>query len=229
MAGGVSQEVSVAGAATGIPSDAEAVVLNLTASEGSAASFLTAYPYGSSKPTAANLNFGAGQVIGNRVTVPVGAKGAIDVYNNSGDVRIDVDLDGYYTGSATETGSGFVPLASPVRLVDTRTSTGGTTLASDASEIFSFASDTSILADAIAVAGNVTIVAGNAPGFLTVFPTTDTTPPLAADVNWAPNGIVPNFTVVPLNASSTELFNSNGAPANVVIDAFGYFGPAVAT
>jgi hypothetical protein len=229
MAGGVSQEVSVAGAATGIPSDAEAVVLNLTASEGSAASFLTAYPYGSSKPTAANLNFGAGQVIGNRVTVPVGAKGAIDVYNNSGDVRIDVDLDGYYTGSATETGSGFVPLASPVRLVDTRTSTGGTTLASDASEIFSFASDSSILADATAVAGNVTIVAGNAPGFLTVFPTTDTTPPLAADVNWAPNGIVPNFTVVPLNASSTELFNSNGAPANVVIDAFGYFGPAVAT
>lgn len=225
IAAGVSTPVTVTGGSTGVPSDAKAVVFNLTASAGTASSYLTAYPAGGTEPTASNLNFAAGQVVANRVTVPVGTGGQVEIYNYAGTAAVDVDLDGYYTGSSTEAGSSFVALAAPTRLVDTRTSTGGTAIASDSTESFSFASDSSIPSTATAVAGDVTVVAGNAPGFLTVYPTTDATPPTASDVNWTANGIVPNFTEIPLNSSAVDIFNSTGATTNVVIDAFGYFAP----
>jgi hypothetical protein len=178
IAANTSTAVTVTGTTLGVPADAKAVVFNLTASNGTAASYLTAYPAGAaSVPLAANLNFGAGQIIGNRVTVPVGTGGQVEVYNHSGTADVDVDLDGYYTGSSAESGSSFVALASPVRLVDTRTSTGGTAIAANTTETFSFGSDSSIPAAATAIAGNITVVAGNAPGFLTVYPTTDATVP----------------------------------------------------
>src|ERR1019366_4204535 len=171
-----------------------------------------------------NLKFGANQIIGNRVTVPVGTGGQVEIFNHSGTANVDVDLDGYYTGSASESGASFVAIT-PTRLVDTRTPTGGTPIAQNTTETFSFAADSVIPANASAVASNVTVVAGNAPGFLTIYPTTVATPPLAADVNWTAGGIVPNFAIAPLNSSSVNLFNNNGGPINVVIDAFGYFAP----
>jgi hypothetical protein len=221
---GTSAAVTVTGGSTGVPADARAVVFNLTASAGTAASFLTAYPAGSTQPTAANLNFGANQIIGNRVTVPVGTGGQVEIFNHAGTANVDVDLDGYYTGSASESGASFVPIT-PTRLVDTRTSTGGTAIAQNTTEAFSFAADSVIPANASALASNVTVVAGNAPGFLTIYPTTVATPPTAADVNWTAGGIVPNFAIAPLNGSSVNLFNNNGGAVNVVIDAFGYFAP----
>jgi len=225
IAGGTSTAVTVTGGSTGVPADAKAVVFNLTASAGTASSFLTAYPAGGNQPTAANLNFGANQIIGNRVTVPVGTGGQVEIFNHAGTANVDADLDGYYTGSATESGSSFVALAAPTRLVDTRTSTGGTTIAKGTTENFSFAADSSIPATATAVAANVTVVAGDQSGFLTIYPTTVATPPTAADVNWTAGGIVPNFTLIPLNSSTFNAFNNNGANADVVIDAFGYFAP----
>jgi len=82
IAAGTSTAVTVTGGTTGVPADAKAVVFNLTASAGTSASFLTAFPAGSNRPTASNLNFGANQIIGNRVTVPVGTGGQVMIYNN---------------------------------------------------------------------------------------------------------------------------------------------------
>jgi hypothetical protein len=48
-----------------VPASATAVVLNVTATNASAGSFLTAYPTGTATPNASNLNFGAGQTIAN--------------------------------------------------------------------------------------------------------------------------------------------------------------------
>ena len=114
--------VTVAGAALadGVPATATAVVVNVTAAHGTAASFLTVYPAGvTAIPTASNVNFVAGQAVANRVTVGVGTSGQIEVYNHTGTVNVDVDVDGYYTGSGG-TGSYFVPIT-PVRVTDTRT------------------------------------------------------------------------------------------------------------
>src|ERR1035437_1990110 len=172
-----SQAVTVTGTASGVPSSATAVVVNVTAADATVSSFLTVYPAGvSTLPQASNLNFGAQaplQAIANRVTVGVGAGGQIEVYNHTGTVNVDVDVDGYYTGSGG-TGSAFVAIT-PVRLFDTRTATlvgTGTPIAASGIESFSL-TNTTIPSNAAAVAANFTVVPGAAPGYLTVYPEAD--------------------------------------------------------
>ena len=49
-------------------------------------------------PTVSNVNFTAGEAVANRVTVGVGTGGQIEVYNHTGTVNVDIDVDGYYAG-----------------------------------------------------------------------------------------------------------------------------------
>ena len=224
-----SSPVTVAGtaAADGVPGNATAVVANVTAAHGTQASFLTVYPAGvTPMPTASNVNFVAAQAVANRVTVGVGTGGQIEVYNHSGTVNVDVDVDGYYTGTGG-TGSVFVPIT-PVRVADTRTRSlvgAETSIAANTTERFNLATAASgIPASASAVAANFTVVAGDARGYLTVYPISDATVPVASDVNWVTNEIVPNFTIADsAGAGSVEVYNSRGATINLAIDAFGYF------
>ena len=223
-----SVAVTVAGtaAADGVPASATAVVANVTAAHGTLSSYLTAYPAGvTAMPTASNVNFVAGQAVPNRVTVGVGTNGQIEVYNHTGTVNVDVDVDGYYTGSGG-TGSYFVPIT-PVRITDTRGATplNGSPIAANTSESFNLATTASgVPANASAVATNFTVAAGNAKGYLTVYPTSATTNPVASDVNWVAKEIIPNFTVADTaGTGKVAVYNSQGATINVVIDAFGYF------
>ncbi len=220
-----STPVTVTGTATGVPANATAVVVNTTAAHGTATSFLTVYPAGVTRPTASNVDFMADHVVGNRVTVGVGTYGRIEIYNHTGTVKVDVDVDGYYTGSGG-TGSAFVPIT-PVRITDTRVPNNGTPIPANTSEEFNLSTTASgIPTAALAVAGNFAVVAGDAPGYLTVYPKSDTTVPVASDVNWAANQFpaVANFTVADTaGTGSVKVYNSHGATINVVIDAFGYF------
>jgi hypothetical protein len=232
IAANTATAVTVAGGSTGVPASATAVVVNLTAADATAASFLTAFPAGVTMPLASNLNFAAqvpNQAIANRVTVGVGTGGQIMVYNHAGSVNVDVDVDGYYTGSGG-TGSAFVAIT-PQRLTDTRSATNGTPIAASTSETFSL-TNSSIPATAAAVAANFTVVPGADPGYLTVYPTADTTVPVASDVNWtaSESPAVPNFTVADTaGTGNVAVFNSHGATINLLIDAFGYFGPSTTT
>lgn len=222
-----STAVTVTGGADSVPATATAIVANLTVADGTQPGFLTAYPAGESLPVVSNLNFVAGQVVANRITIPVGSNGQIEIYNHTGTANVDLDVDGYYTGASGTAGSAYFAMT-PTRLVDTRSSMNGTTIAANSSEVFSLAG-TSIPAGAGALAGNVTVVPGDAPGFLTVYPTSDTTRPVASDVNWAANEIVPNFSPAPLNGSGTiSMYDNIGGPVNVILDAFGYFLPVTA-
>ena len=224
---GTVTAVTVSGGTTSVPATASAVVVNVTAA-GSAASYLTAYPAGAARPLASSLNFSAGQVIGNRSVVGVGTNGQIDVYNYAGDATVDVDVDGYYSGGSIGTGSVFVPIT-PVRVTDTRTPTNGSPIASGTSESFDLATPASgIPTTATAIAANFTVVPGATGGFITVYPTSDAGPPLAADVNWAAGtGPVPNFTLAETDGTgSVDVYDlPNASLVNLVIDDFGYFLP----
>jgi hypothetical protein len=223
---GMSTPVKVAGV-DGVPVDASAVVANVTVSGPSSAGFVTTFPApdgtNPTPPIASNLNFSTGQVIANRVIIPVGSGGKIEVYNYTGSVKVDVDLNGYYTGSSGELGSAFTPI-SPARFVDTRVGTNGTPTSSNSSEDFSFISE-GISVTATALASNVTVVAGTATGYMSVYPTTDSSPPVVSDANFLASSVVQNFTVAPLDQGNVYVFNSSAAPINIVIDAFGYFAP----
>jgi hypothetical protein len=221
-----SSAVTVVGV-DGVPDDASAVVANVTASGSSGSGFLTAFPTPDSgppsPPTVSNVNFVTGQAIANRVIIPVGGDGQINVFNNSGTVKVDVDLDGYYTGSPSELGSAFTPIG-PFRFTDTRVYTNGRQILPDASESFSFLND-GIATTATALVANITVVAGDSAGYITVYPTTDYSTPGVSDVNVASDATDQNLTLVPLNGGAVNLYNSSSVPVDILVDAFGSFAP----
>src|SRR4029077_114107 len=106
----------------GVPSSGvSAVVMNVTVTNPNAASFLTTWPGGQGQPTASNLNYTAGQTIANRVIVPVGANGQVNIYNAFGTADVIADVNGYFTDSTASGGQLLLPV-SPVRIKDTRSS-----------------------------------------------------------------------------------------------------------
>ena len=121
--------VPVAGA-HGLPASGvgEAVV-NLTATQPSAAGNITAYAGGSSPGAVSNVNFVAGQTVPNLAVVAVGADGTIRLVNHSpGSVHLIVDILGYYRAGTTDVVGAFVPVT-PTRVMNTRIGLLGTTLA----------------------------------------------------------------------------------------------------
>ena len=201
----------------------------MTAAHGTSPSFLTVYPAGVTMPTVSNVNFTAGEAVANRVTIGIGTSGQIEVYNHTGTVNVDIDVDGYYASS----GSVFVPIT-PVRVADTRTASlvgTETPIGANASELFNLATAASgIPAAATSVAANFTVVAGATSGYLSVYPTTTTVHPVSSSVNWTANEIVPDFTIADTaGTGSVEVYNSYGT-INLVVDDFGYFiAPTVPT
>jgi hypothetical protein len=73
-----------------------AVVLNVTATSSTRASFVTIWPTGRPQPTASNLNFDREQTAPNMVIVPVGSDGTITMYNSAGSVELIVDVLGWF-------------------------------------------------------------------------------------------------------------------------------------
>ncbi|MBZ9598770.1 N-acetylmuramoyl-L-alanine amidase [Streptomyces erythrochromogenes] len=57
---------------------------------------MSVFPDGTTRTSASNLNFTAGQTIPNLVIVPV-VNGRVTFYNNAGAVDLIADVAGYYT------------------------------------------------------------------------------------------------------------------------------------
>lgn len=222
LAGGAQVDVPVLGR-KGVPaSGVTAVVLNVTATDSSAAGFVTVWPTGGTRPTTSNINLlGPGQTAPNLVTVPVGAGGRVSLYS-SGGAHLLADVAGYFVEASTATAGRFVPLA-PDRLFDTRQpgTVSGVVPAGGAIRV-QVAGERGVPATgASAVVLNVTGVGVAGPAFLTVHPG-GTAPPRASNVNLAGFGdVTSNLTIVPLGADGTvEFFASD--QAHVVADVFGY-------
>src|SRR4029077_9643492 len=102
-----------------VPSGATAVVLNVTVTNTTAASFLTVYPTGSAQPLASNLNWTPGRTVPNLVSVEVGAGGAVTFYNAFGSADVVADLEGSFSANLNRE----VALT-PARITDTRSGSG---------------------------------------------------------------------------------------------------------
>jgi len=81
-----------------VPADATGVVMNVTAVEPSAATYLTVFPGDVARPLASNLNVAPGAPpTPNQVTVLLGASlGDIKIYNLAGNVHVIADVVGYF-------------------------------------------------------------------------------------------------------------------------------------
>ncbi len=87
-----------------VPDDATAVVVNVTATEPTDASYLTLQPAGEAPQLVSSLNFLPGETVANSVTVRVGSLGRIWINNAVGQAHVVVDLVGYYAPGAGEPG-----------------------------------------------------------------------------------------------------------------------------
>jgi alpha-tubulin suppressor-like RCC1 family protein len=104
-----------------VPAGATAVAFNLTGTDPTAWTYITAFPHGVALPSTSNLNLiRAGQTSPNLVVLAIGADRVLDLYNDAGDTHLIVDLVGYY---GVDADSVFVPVA-PERKLDTRTGLG---------------------------------------------------------------------------------------------------------
>lgn len=96
--------------AAAVPSGARAVDLNVTAAEGTEQSYLAVWPAGLADSGSSSVNFTAGQIAANLVTVPLGDANSVQIFNAVGEVHVVADLIGYYidvpagTGPAGPTG-----------------------------------------------------------------------------------------------------------------------------
>ena len=222
LAAGGTLKVRVTGNG-GVPAGATAVVANVTATGATAQSFLTAYPDGSTRPLASNLNFSAGQSVPNLVTVPLSSGGALDLYNALGSVNALVDVDGYYGPGS---GEGFTSLA-PSRICDTRNNGNSTqcvnqTLSAGGTLKVQVTGNGGVPAGATAVVANVTATGPTAASFLTAY-ANGAPRPLASNLNFTTGETVPNRVIVPLSSGGAlDLYNALGS-VNAIVDVSGYF------
>jgi len=109
---GPSQSLSVNVAAKfGIPADATAVIVNVTAIAPTAGTYLTVYPSGV-PPTASDLNPSPGETEPNLVLATVASDGTIKVYNNLGVTDVAIDVTGWYVPAPqNQSGPGLPRLA----------------------------------------------------------------------------------------------------------------------
>jgi len=73
-----------------------ALVLNVTATNPTTASFLTLWPEGPPLPPVSDLNFTRGETVPNLVVVKLGNNATIDLYNALGRTDVVMDLVGYF-------------------------------------------------------------------------------------------------------------------------------------
>ena len=79
-----------------VPATARAVVLNITVTNTSAASYLSAWPDQSPRPLASDLNWTVGETLASLAVVELSSAGTVDLYNAAGTTEVIVDVAGWY-------------------------------------------------------------------------------------------------------------------------------------
>ncbi|MGW0465877.1 FlgD immunoglobulin-like domain containing protein [Streptomyces sp. NPDC003027] len=205
----------------GVPSSGvSAVVMNVTATNVTAPTFVSVHPDGTARTSASNLNLVANETRPNLVVVPV-VNGKVRFYNHNGSVDLLADVSGYYTTSGT--GALFQPVT-PARVMDSRIELGlYSSLQGPGQAGLWIAGKVGVPAAGVsAVVMNVTVTNVSKPTFVSVFPA-GTARTSASTLNAGAGQTVPNLTMVPLGADgAVTLYNHNGT-VHLVGDVSGYF------
>lgn len=212
----------------GVPADATAVVLNVTAVRSTSNGYLTVFPAGAARPFASNVNFSRGQVVPNSVTVGVGSDGSVSIFNSAGDTNVAVDLAGWYSPGAT---SALERLAQPVRAVDTRPE-GSARIKPPGHEfggsevlqvqLAGNGALSEVPNSATAVVLNVTVTRPTVDSHLTVWPTGSPRPPVSSH-NFSPGQTVANLVVATVGDGGAVNFATARGLTHMVVDVVGYF------
>jgi hypothetical protein len=225
LASGGKLDLDVAGRGNVPASGAIAAVLNVTATDTTAAGYITAWPSGAAQPNASSLNFVAGQTVPNLVVAKLGSNGDVALFNSAGRTDLIADVAWYFGASSQLTA------LTPARILDTRP--GSVTIDGQAAGAGALGAGQQLNLSVIGRGGvpasgagsvllNVTVTAPTAPGYLTAWPT-GKAQPLASNLNFDPAQTVANLVVAGVGSSGqVALFNSAGN-TQVIADVTGWF------
>lgn len=228
----------------GIPADATAVVLNITATESEGAGYVQAFPTGRAQPgTSSNVNLErSGQTIPNAAIVKLGDGGAVTLFTTAS-THLVLDVSGAFV-PATPLMGGFVASEgrfkgiAPTRMLDTRPGSliqysGGKPAAGQIVE-FSVAPMTQVPGITLpptmptpahigSVVLNVTATEASAAGYVQVAAGGALVPGQSSNLNLERAGqTIPNLVIVPVSADRTVSIFTN-AGTHLVVDVLGFF------
>lgn len=223
----------------GFAGNMAAATLNVTVTNPTANGFVTAYPDGTAVPNASNVNFMPHQTVANEVVTEVGPGNYVDFTNSSaGTVDLVVDENGgFWPGNAGYT---YTPIT-PTRFLDTRKAIGdfqaagllpsgavpgfGTGLLKIGGET----AITGVPADANAAQLNVTVTGPASGGYITAYPSEQTTRPLGSTLNFSAGQTIANaasMLMIARNSPAPDgiyLYNGSAGGVQLVVDVFGYY------
>lgn len=217
-----------------------AVAVNITAINPTAPGYLKAWSGAGDEPTASSVNYAPGDVTPNMAIVPTTmcvdcgfdpdtdttySYPEFDVSNYVGTLHFAIDLVGLYDDGGWEGpesgATRYKALATPQRIVDTRTNLGTSTLG--AAQSRSITTPESIAGiDTWALSANVTAVQPSLSTYVTAWPG-GIARPTVSNLNAAPGRVVANMAQIGVGASNDfQLYNNSGT-VNLVVDVNGTF------
>ncbi len=222
---GTVLEVDIAGR-PGIPTDARALIANVTITQPQGRGFATIYPCGE-QPNASTLNYADGQTIPNGAIIGLSPTGTICIFTLR-TTHVIIDATGYLPGGSP------IETIAPARLLETRNGPGLATIDDRFTGIgpveggtfleLPIAGRAGIPTTAGAVIANVTVTGAQGTGFATIYPCGER--PNASTLNYSAGQTIPNNAVIQLSPSgSVCIFTLR--TADVIVDATGYLPPDI--
>lgn len=201
-----------------LPASATSAVFNLTGTNATESTFVTAYPHGGERPTASNINLVAGKTTPNLATVKLGPDQTIDLFNNTGSTDLLADLAGYY---AEDGENAFYPLV-PTRVLETRGLDGqpGKPLGPDGSRTLDLGNW--LPPNARAAVFNLTGTNPTAATYVSAWPTA-TPRPVVSNLNLVSGQTAPNLAIVAVGEGGRVELRNNAGQVDLVADLAGYF------
>lgn len=207
---------------TAIPADAQAVALNITVTDAPGRGLVTAYPCGSPRPDASNLNPRPLQPTANSAVVQIDSTRTICLYSYT-QLNLIVDATGWFA----RFGDPYHSVTNR-RLLDTRTTSlrpdGGRGALRAGSELRLPIVGASAPSGATAVSINVTTTDALGPGFVTAYPCGGGRPDTST-VNYLAGEQRAGHTIIGVgNGGAVCLWAYS--TVHVVVDLEGWFGTA---
>ncbi len=209
-----------------VPTNATAVVLNVTVVDPDGHGFITAYSGGTRPPTS-NANVDEiGEIAANLVIVPLTTPGDARIYAHT-TTHLVVDLLGWFVPAPGATSGRYRPLTETtpgsLRILDTRNEGAPSAIA--AGRALQVTGRAGVPATGVsAVALNITMTETVAPGWVQAIPTGGTTVAGASsNVNASyPGQTVANLVIVPVGSGGRVTLAGN-ALGHLIVDVVGWF------
>jgi hypothetical protein len=197
-----------------------AAVLNITTTESGCGGYVSALP---ARPMVPGIGISTTSVsntqtfdVANMVTVETAPGGLVTLFSICS-THIVVDLEGYYTTSG---GAGYVPAATPTRVLDTRTASrplsAGETRRVDLQGV--------VPKDAVAAMVTLTTTGATAARtYVSAFPTGRTDGPTTSVVNAMAGADIANAAPVQLAPDGSISVYNNQGTTDVIVDVVGWY------